>query len=265
MAKSVAFLALFAVVAMGFAVARAETNQDHHLGVRNLTRATLDDVRQGDWLLIIVAPWCGYSRNVVHMLPSFAYNWKNIQIAVIDGEEDPSIHTQFSLDRYPFICYVHDGVIYPFHGAPGYDDIEEFVKGGWKKSKPITGSKNPFGWQMSVLGATVHVLWIGYDFITRTAASLNLSASAAFSIVFALLTVITLTIIGCCIASHEDELVLDFPAPEEKKSKAKSEEKKPEKEQPEEKPQDKPEEVPTKSKKSKTEGSSLRKRKQRVE
>jgi len=81
MAKSKAFLAvvLATLLVVGFVFAEEEETDEDPIyiqlsGVRNLTRATLDDVRQGDWLLVIVAQWCGFSRNIVSKLSVIAHN-----------------------------------------------------------------------------------------------------------------------------------------------------------------------------------------------
>jgi len=183
----------------------------------------------------------------VPKLTYVAQNLKQAQVAVIDGEEDPSIHIQFSLDGYPFICYVHDGAIHVFDGMPDYDHVVKFATSEWKDVVPLSGPRNPFGWQMSVVGAITHFLWSVYEFITRNAALVGISPLVAFSVIFALLTVATLITIGCCVARYDD-IVMPLgaekakaqksaasKAEKPKASKAKEEEK-PEEEKPKEKP-----------------------------
>jgi len=233
-------------------------------GVRNLTRATLDDVRQGDWLLVIVAQWCGYSRNIVGKLSAIAQNLKQAQVAVIDGEEDPSIHIQFSLDAYPFICYVHDGAIHVYDDIPEWEPVLKWASNGWKNVEPLKGPYNPFGWQMSLLGATTHFFWTCYDFVSRNAATVNIAPLAAFSIIFGVFTVVSLITVACCVARYDDTIVMPFPAPKNEKEVPKGEkpkaeklkESKPKEKQEEEKPKEKP-----KEKAKEKQSSSLRQRK----
>jgi len=251
MKKGAAFvtIALAAVLLSGLAFAAVDEEENKksdaiHLnlaGVRNLTRATLDDVRQGDWLLVIVAQWCGFSRNVVSKLSIIAHNLRQtVQVAVIDGEEDPSIHIQFSLDSYPFICYVHDGAIHVYDGVPEWNKIIDWAKGDWKSVKPLEGPRNPFGWQMTVIGATTHFFWAGYDFVFKQAELVGLTAYGAFSIIFGAFTVIVLIIVACCVARYDETIVLPLPDPAEAK--------KPEKKKPEEKPKDKKQQPKTQEK-----------------
>jgi len=273
-AKYLAFIALvFAAVSVGLAdVEEGDVFVDHYPGVRNLTRATLDDVRQGDWVLVIVAQWCGYSQSVVGMLPSLSYNLKQTQVAVIDGEEDPSVYIQFSLDSFPFICYVHNGVIYPFDDIPTWERIMKWGYGEWSKATPLTGFRNPFGWQMTLLGAIVHFLWIVYDFIVSSAAVYHISGTAAFGILFGLLAVTALLITVCCIARYDDEIVMpmrhdnpkknDDAKPEEEKKKKMAEE---EDEEEAEKKREKEREERKKAEKAKAAILRQRSRKNRVE
>ena len=182
---------------------------------RNLTRATLDDVRQGDWLLAIVAPWCGYSRNLVNKLPVLVHNLylrkKQVQVAVIDGEEDPSVYTQFSLKAYPFICYVHNGEIHPYNGTQESMDMLEWTLGGWKDVEPLRGPTNPFGWQMTLFGAVAHAAWLVYDFVTTHTAPYALTPSVAFSALFGLATLVALVVLSCCVARCSSDIVVPFP------------------------------------------------------
>ena len=182
---------------------------------RNLTRATLDDVRQGDWLLAIVAPWCGYSRSLVNKLPVLVHNLylrkKQVQVAVIDGEEDPSVYTQFSLTAYPFICYVHNGEIHPYNGTQESMDLLQWTLGGWKDVEPLRGPTNPFGWQMTLFGAVAHAAWLVYDFVTTRAAPFAVSPSAAFSILFGVSTLVALIVLSCCVARCSSDIVVPFP------------------------------------------------------
>lgn len=182
---------------------------------RNLTRATLDDVRQGDWLLAVVAPWCGYSQSLVNKLPILVHNLylrkKQVQVAVIDGEEDPSVYTQFSLKAYPFICYVHNGEIHPYNGTQESMDLLEWTLRGWRDVEPLRGPTNPFGWQMTLFGAVAHVAWVAYDFVTTRAAPLSLSPSAAFSALFGLCTLVALVVLSCCVARCSSDIVVPFP------------------------------------------------------
>jgi len=144
------------------------------------------------------------------------------QVAVIDGEEDPSIHIQFSLDSYPFICYVHDGAIHVFDGIPEWDVVLKWALSEWKDVKPLEGPKNPFGWQMTVIGATTHFIWTCYDFVVRNAALVNIPPSVAFSIIFGLTTVIALICIVCCVVRDGDDLIVPLPAPKKASGKEKA-------------------------------------------
>lgn len=182
---------------------------------RNLTRATLDDVRQGDWLLAVVAPWCGFSRNLVNKLPVLVHNLylrkKQVQVAVIDGEEDPSVYTQFSLKAYPFICYVHNGEIHPYNGTQESMDLLEWTLRGWKDVEPLRGPTNPFGWQMTLFGAVAHGAWVVYDFVTTRAAPFSVSPSIAFGALFGVFTLVALIVLSCCVARCSSDIVVPFP------------------------------------------------------
>ena len=196
---------------------------------RNLTRATLDDVRQGDWLLVVVAQWCSHSHSLVKDLPLLArslYNrQKQVQVAVIDGEEDPSVTLQFSLVAYPYVCYVHNGEIHTYDGDSKYQDLLEWTLGKWESVEPLRGSKNPFGWQMTLLGAVAHYAWLVYGVVMRRAGQYNATSTAAFGTIFAVFAVTALVLCVCCVVRCEEKLVV--PIKENKKKEQKKQEEKP--------------------------------------
>jgi len=220
-----------------------KTNKDTRYvqltGVHNLTRSTLDDVREGDWVLVIVAQWCGFSRNLVSKLSAVAYNLKDAKVAVIDGEEDPSIHIQFSLDSYPFVCYVHNGAIHVYDGIPEWDLVLKWATDGWKNVKPLEGPSNPFGWQMTLIGASTHFFWRVYEVVSNVAARINVSPLPAFGIIFGFVAVTSLITITCCVARYEDEIVLPLSPSTVKPKAQKSEKAKPKDSKPQEKPKEK--------------------------
>jgi len=177
-----------------------------------LTRATLDEVRQGDWVLVVVAPWCGYSKRLVPDLPRIAQGLKQAQVAVIDGETEPSIHLQFSLDSYPFISYVHDGSIHVYNGEPEWEPILKWATNDWKNVEPLDGARNPFGWQMTVYGVTTHFFWSFYHLVIRNT-PVNLTPQMAFGIIFGASTIVLLSIAICCVARLDDTIVIAVPEP----------------------------------------------------
>jgi len=209
---------------MGFVVARAtQVDEDGFLilkGVRNLTRATLDDVRQGDWLLVIVADWCGYSRRLVPSLPDIAQRLQQqAQVAVIDGEKDPSIYTQFSIDGYPFIGYVHDGAIHVFEGDPEWTNVLSWAQNKWEQTPALSGPRNPFGWQMTIKGASTHFFWAFYTFIANYASLVGLRDTLGFSVLFGVVAVIVLISIITCVIKCNDDLIAPVPsAPKQSKA-----------------------------------------------
>jgi len=202
-------IATILVALIAFAgIAQAEQNKG---GVRTLTHATIDEVRHGDWLLVIVAPWCGYSKKLVPDLYHIAQSLKHVQVAVIDGETEPSIHLQFSLDSYPFISYVHDGSIHVYSGEPEWEPILKWATNDWNKVEPLVGVRNPFGWQMSVLGSTTHFFWSFYHLVRRNSVPFSISPQLAFGIIFGVCTIALLSIVICCVANNLDDTLADSP------------------------------------------------------
>ena len=202
MMKSVIFglVAVLAVVACAYEVPEGE-------GIYRLTLSNISMASEGDWLLILYAPWCPHCHSVLDRLPELVESIKNaeghVKIGVIDADSEPAIQMQFSMHGFPTLFMIHDGNAYSHPIAIGRS-VEALTKWSTKdyaNAEPVTGIKAPFGIAMRAFAAYSNFAIHAYHFLEFFADKLGVPAMWLFcgiALVLAVVVIVIMVVISRC-------------------------------------------------------------------
>lgn len=90
------------------------------------------------------APWCGHCKRLA---PTWAELDAKLKaesspctVAVVDAEQNSALASRFAIKGYPTVLLFSGGRVYKYKGARTVDDMEVFVRGGYREK---AGQKVP--------------------------------------------------------------------------------------------------------------------------
>eukprot|EP01001_Neometanema_parovale_P013127 NODE_948_length_1974_cov_96.878984_g898_i0.p1 GENE.NODE_948_length_1974_cov_96.878984_g898_i0~~NODE_948_length_1974_cov_96.878984_g898_i0.p1 ORF type:complete len:605 (-),score=189.69 NODE_948_length_1974_cov_96.878984_g898_i0:158-1921(-) len=95
------------------------------------------------WFVEFYAPWCGACQALTPAWDRLGTEFKEhgeIRIAKVDATQNDKLKTRFAINGYPTLILFNKGRQYSFTGNRGYDQLKEYIGGGWSKarSSPIS-------------------------------------------------------------------------------------------------------------------------------
>jgi len=193
-------LAVLACFACGFSVPKGE-------GIYELDSSNLNTVTEGDWLLILYAPWCPHCHSLLDDVPELVSEIKaaegNVKIGIIDADAEPAVQMQFSMHGFPSLYMVHDGEVYAYPDGIGrsVETLTNWVTKDYAKEAPMTGYKAPFGLAMRAF-ALYSAFAIGtYRFLEVYAEKLNIPPMWFFcgvAVILAVLVIVLMIVTSRC-------------------------------------------------------------------
>lgn len=112
--------------------------------VSEITYSEISRVYQGEWLLIVYAPWCGHCHRLMDNMPTIVESLQgHVKIVKIDGTEYDAVRFQFGVDGYPSIYRLHDGEVRTYNGTYTPEDIADFALVQWATVPPLSGWNSP--------------------------------------------------------------------------------------------------------------------------
>jgi len=193
-------VAILAAVACAYDVPEGE-------GIYRLNYSNLTMAAEGDWLLILYAPWCPHCHSLLDKLHDLVAAIKkaegNVKIGVIDADSEPAIQMQFSMHGFPTLFMVHDGVTYqhPMEIGRSVEALTKWSTKDYANAEPMTGLKAPFGIPMRAFAAYSNFAILAYRFLETYANQLGVPAMWFFygvAFVLAVVVIIILIIVSRC-------------------------------------------------------------------
>jgi len=111
-----------------------------------LTKKTFSSaVAEGNWLVEFYTPWCGHCKRLQPIwdeLAKQAHKWrkdgdasKDVYIAKVDCNAEPSVCTRFLVSGYPTIkLFRGNSAVYQYQGERTAEAFERFVVSGYKSA-----------------------------------------------------------------------------------------------------------------------------------
>jgi len=193
-------LAVLATFACAFTLPEGE-------GIYKLDSSNLNTATEGDWLLILYAPWCPHCHSLLDDVPELASEIKaakgNVKIGIIDADAEPAVQMQFSMHGFPSLYMVHNGEVYayPDHIGRSVETLTNWVTKDYAKEEPVTGYKAPFGLLMRAF-ALYSAFAIGtYRFLEVYAEKLNIPPMWFFcgvAVILAVLVIVLMIVTSRC-------------------------------------------------------------------
>ena len=125
--------------------------------ILEISYSDISRVYQGDWILVIYAPWCGYCQRLMDDMPAIVNALQGVaKVAKIDGTEYDAVRFQFGVDGYPSIYRLHNGEVWAYDGTHDPNDIVKFARTQWENMHPLTGWNSPTSFFVRVASAYVN-------------------------------------------------------------------------------------------------------------
>lgn len=125
--------------------------------VSDISYSEISRVYQGDWLLIVYAPWCGHCQRLMDNMPTIVESLQGrVKIAKIDGTEYDAVHFQFGVSGYPSIYRLHNGEVRTYDGTYTPRDIVDFALVQWETMPPLSGLDSPTNFFIRIASAYIN-------------------------------------------------------------------------------------------------------------
>lgn len=163
--KVILFVTLF-----GFIASVSGTSAN----VVSLDYKNISKIYKGDWLAVFHAPGCAPCDKLLAIIPRVAEKIDtSVQIALINAAGSHPIHSQFQVNKFPTVYYVHDGECRMYEGAKDISSLAEYVNSKWTISIPIIGPTAPCGIIMRLFGTYVDLVTRLYGLFDNLAHKFN--------------------------------------------------------------------------------------------
>lgn len=140
-------LAVLLLISFGALCAAADAGTEQGSALVQLDDASFEHLTQaasgattGDWLVVFVAPWCGYCQQIKPVLEDLAADLRGeANVATVDATVNSALATRFKIKGYPTLSLFRHGRMYTYSGSRTLEEMIAFVRGGYtdQQGEPV--------------------------------------------------------------------------------------------------------------------------------
>jgi len=181
----------------------------------NISLAAQPETR---WLLIMYAPWCSFSRvflaHYESLVALLRLRDRSLRVATVNADAEERLITRFSIESFPAIFYIDNGVVRRYDDVLSNNDVITWVGSDKRFKVPaLEGFRNPYGWQRMFMAQARLCIAKIYRFFRDLANELHVDLPVLMAAIAGVCVLIFFALLIVFVVKNSDSLVTELSTP----------------------------------------------------